>query len=122
MNLLTYNYVGIFTIRSVGCVLDWEKVEQEYLTDRHFHLTYCEDGYDIEGSVWKKKNSQGWDVLFSDNFHDLGSSDTSEDIVIFHYEKDELDVEEINNLFASWVNEVLLPRAKDKSQYKYQEM
>ena len=92
-------------------MLDWEKVEQEYLTDRHFHLTYCEDGSDIEGSVWKKKNSQ-----------DLGSSDTSEDIVIFHYEKDELDVEEINNLFASWVNEVLLPRAKDKSQYKYQEM
>ncbi|WP_432775165.1 DUF3986 family protein [Brevibacillus gelatini] len=103
-------------------MLNWDKMEQKYEMDRHFHVTYCEDGYDIEGSAWKKKNGQGWAVLFADHFHDLGPSDTAEDIVIFHYEKDELDVEEMNKLFAKWVNEVLLPRAKDKSLYQYQEV
>ncbi|MFC8688963.1 DUF3986 family protein [Brevibacillus porteri] len=103
-------------------MLDWNKMEENYVTDHHFHVSYHEDGYDLEGTVWKRKSGNGWDVLFSDVHNDLNEeNDTQLDLIIFRYEKDQLDTEEINEMFAQWVNKVLLRNAKDKSVYMYKE-
>jgi hypothetical protein len=90
-----------------------------YNPDKHWHIGYYNDGYDIEAIGIQRLDNGTWDVFFNDFKDDsecetlFGDSAVHKEyyfgIFLFNAKEEEVEAK-----FKQWVQDLLLPFRKNK--------
>jgi len=81
-----------------------------YLSDRHIHIGYYENGHDVEAIAFQDQSTNSWDMFFNDSY-DPGlfglnvPRDNHFGVKIFS----EMNEDRLELRFHLWVENVLIP-------------